>query len=111
MMDYSSFTERISFVRDFNTLVMMPFLHRNTINFIGMGHKKDYLIWREEGGYFTALNKQGIIYTWSVATGKLLSQQVDGEKLFEWDDFEVYRADDNDSNYTKNFCNHEDGTI
>ena len=44
-VDYSQYSERISYLKNFKTLCMLPFPHRNLINFIGMGEKKDYLIW------------------------------------------------------------------
>lgn len=37
-----------------------------------MGQKYDYLAWREKKGFFTALDKQGDILTWSLLTGKLM---------------------------------------
>ena len=62
----------MSFCKDFNTMQILPFAHRNTINFLGMGVRQDYLIWREINGYFTALSNEGILRTWSVGSGKLL---------------------------------------
>ena len=42
------------------------------INMVGMGQRHEYLIWRHKNGFFTALDKQGELYTWSLLTGKLL---------------------------------------
>ena len=53
---------------------ILPFSHRNTINFLGMSAKMDYLIWREKNGFFTAFDTNGTLRTWSLATGKLLYQ-------------------------------------
>ena len=69
-LEYSPFTERISFMESYNSIVMLPFLHRNTINFIGMGQKQNYLLWREHEGIFTALHRDGSIHSWSIANGK-----------------------------------------
>ena len=35
----------------------MPLVHRNSLNFIGMDRKKEYFIWLETDGEFTAMNK------------------------------------------------------
>ena len=41
-----------------------------------MGHKSEYLIWREKNGFFTALDYHGKLCTWSLATGKLLYSEL-----------------------------------
>ena len=46
--------------------------HLNSVNFIGMGIKQDQLIWREKRGFFTSLNRNGYLSTWSTLSGKLL---------------------------------------
>lgn len=50
----------------------MPFVHRNTIDFRGIYQKSDYLIWREKSSFFSAMDKNGDIVTWSMATGEAL---------------------------------------
>ena len=80
----------------------MPFAHRNTINFLGMSSRRDYLVWREKNGFFTALTRgERILRTWSVATGKLLyedkHQSLHNE--IECDQFEVYVANKLDENH------------
>jgi len=54
---------------------MMPLPHRNTIKFFGMGEKKDYLLWHQSHGTFTALNKKFKVQMWSTVTGKILQSQ------------------------------------
>jgi len=75
-VDYSQYSERISYLKNFKTLCMLPFPHRNLINFIGMGEKKDYLIWREKAGFLTALHKDGDIRVWSLVSGKFIGCQT-----------------------------------
>jgi len=58
-IDLSFETQTITFIKNYNEIVMIPIPHRNTINFMGMGPKEDYLIWRHSGGTFTALSKSG----------------------------------------------------
>lgn len=65
---------RLSYTEDFNSISLSPLPHLNAVNFIGMGNKQDYLIWREKSGFFTALSTHGELYTWSNINGKLLYQ-------------------------------------
>ena len=63
---------------------MMPLPHRNTIKFFGMGKKKDYLLWHQSHGTFTALNKKFKVQMWSTVTGKILqSQEADPDEEAE----------------------------
>ena len=55
----------------------MPLPHRNTIKFFGMGDKTDYLIWRQQEGTFTALDKKSLHVTvWSTVTGKIIKTEA-----------------------------------
>lgn len=58
-IDFSESSGRITYFTNFKEISMLPFPHRNTINFLGMGEKKDYLIWREKDGFFTGLHNSG----------------------------------------------------
>ena len=74
-IDYNKATQTISFMKNYSQIVMMPLPHRNTIKFFGMGDKKDYLIWRQQEGTFTALDKRLDITMWSTVTGKIIKQK------------------------------------
>ena len=53
----------------------MPLVHRNSLNFIGMDRKKEYFIWLETDGEFTAMNKEtGELQTWSTVSGKMITK-------------------------------------
>lgn len=58
-IDFCHSSYRISFLKNFDNIEMVPVPHRNTINFLGMQPKQNYLIWRETGGIFTALDTKG----------------------------------------------------
>jgi hypothetical protein len=58
-IDFCNSSYRISFLKDFDNIEMVPVPHRNTINFLGMQAKNNYLIWREVLGDFTALDNKG----------------------------------------------------
>jgi hypothetical protein len=55
-IDFCNSSYRIAFLKDFDSIEMIPVPHRNTINFLGMLPKNNYFIWREVNGVFTALN-------------------------------------------------------
>lgn len=59
-------------MEDYNTVIVIPVPQQNIINFGGMKNKHEYLIWREKNGFFTALDRQGDLCTWSQLTGRLL---------------------------------------
>lgn len=72
MLDKSKFSDRFSYIQDYSTIAVIPFPHLNLINFIGMDLKREYVAWREQKGFFTALDRRGEIRTWSLASGKLM---------------------------------------
>ena len=71
-IDYDAETLTISYIKDFNQLRMIPLPHRNTFKFFGMGQKSEYLLWRQNKGTFTAIDKKLKMTMWSTATGKIL---------------------------------------
>jgi len=60
-IDFCNSSFRIAFLKDFDTIEMVPVPHRNTINFLGMQSKSNYLIWRECNGILNALDKTGTL--------------------------------------------------
>ena len=71
-IDINKYSNRLSFVMDYNKLAVIPFPHLNLINCVGMSQKHSYIIWREKNGFFTALDRYDNLLTWSLLTGKLL---------------------------------------
>ena len=45
-IEYNPYTERIAYMTDYNSVVVIPIPHLNTVNGIGMENKHEYLIWR-----------------------------------------------------------------
>ena len=68
---------RISFVENFSAIQLLPLIHKNTIPFVGMQPRSEYLIWREKNGFFTALDVNGELHTWSIPTGNHLFEKAD----------------------------------
>ena len=91
-------------MEDFNTIVIVPLPQLNIINFIRMKNKQHYFMWREKRGFFTALNKKGMLHTWSIVTGALLydEQTTIGSAL---ESYKVYQSDESDITYTTNGYN------
>ena len=115
-LSYSEFNQRMSFCKDFTTMQILPFAHRNTINFLGMGIRQDYLIWREKNGFFTCLSTEGILRTWSIATGKLLYRVKQKYKPDEMSNYVIYQAaklrnEIEDNSQLMNFCNYSDRSL
>jgi hypothetical protein len=55
---FSAYNDRIAYVEDYKTLMFMPLIHRNTLKFIGMEHRKKYLCWHEHQFLLSAYNQE-----------------------------------------------------
>ena len=69
----------------------MPALHRNTIGFIGMSNREDYLATKVVNDKFIALDIENTIYCWSVVTGKLLSNYPLSDDK-DYSGFEIFHS-------------------
>ena len=76
LIEYNLYSERLAYIEDYNTIVVIPIPHLNAVNCIGMENKHEYMIWREKKGFFTALNRRGVLKTWSTLSGKLMYEIV-----------------------------------
>ena len=76
-------------IEDFDKIEMVPVPHRNTINFLGMQTKNNYLIWRESNGVLTALDKKGDLQAWVIGTGKTIKPEVTQSNI-DFKEFELY---------------------
>mmetsp|Transcript_20452 Transcript_20452/g.27641 ORF Transcript_20452/g.27641 Transcript_20452/m.27641 type:complete len:167 (+) Transcript_20452:344-844(+) len=109
LIEYNSNKGRLAFMEDYDTIIVMSLPQLNTVNFIGMGNKHEYLCLREKKGFFTALNRKGELSTWSILTGKLLYSlkmlgDASGSVL---DEYEQYKSNANDITYTRKTYNME----
>ena len=59
-IDFDFGMQTVSYIKNYSTIRIMPLPHRNTIKFFGMGNKTDYLIWRQQDGTFSALDKKSL---------------------------------------------------
>lgn len=58
-------------MKDYQTVQIVPSLHRNVINFMGMLDRNQYLATKKMKDKFIALDKRNVLTTWSAVTGKL----------------------------------------
>ena len=110
-IDISRFSKRISYLLDFSEIAIIPYPHLNSLGFVGMGHKSEYLIWRESQGFFTALNKKGNLLTWSLGTGKLILTERQKFKRTFKTSYSIYRASAEDTTYLKDEYNFDDRSL
>lgn len=116
----------MAFFSNLTNIRMLSFPHRNTIRFMGMKPKKEYLAWRAKNGFFTALDKKGVLFTWSKVTGDILYSEnltlildTDSSELIELKaeitricrDFEVFKGDEDDVSWCSGYHNHEEYSI
>ena len=92
----------------FEKIEIVPVTHRNVINFFGMRPKSNYMCWhhRKNDGTFAAVDKTGLLQTWSTTTGKLLEKQVFGitlqkSNIFNFDGYSIFSGSHNDFVYAK----------
>ena len=107
-IDVNLFTQRISFLLDYNTIAQMPFPNTNQIGLCGIGHKMEYILWRESQGFFSVLNKFGKILTWSLGTSQLMLKE-DTKQQFQ--NYHIYRGSNTDNTYVRNYYNLHDRSL
>jgi hypothetical protein len=73
----------------YESIKIVPVLHRNVIGFIGMKPREEYIIFKKVRDRLIALDKKGRITIWSVLTGKVLEDR-NASKSFDIGDFEIY---------------------
>ena len=109
-IDFCHRSYRISFLKNFDNIEMVPCPHRNTINFLGMQPKQNYLIWRETAGVFTALDTEGRLQAWVIGTGKTTKPLVTLGTIV-LDEYELYSCNKNDETYKQDWQQHSDMSI
>lgn len=76
LIDFSQKNQRFVFQSSFDMIEVMPVLHRNSIYFMGMGERSDYLVTKVIEDKFIALDKNNFITTWSTMTGTQVGESV-----------------------------------
>ena len=66
-----------------------------------MEKKSKYIMWRSKNGFFSALNKKGVLYVWSMVTGALLYSRYDND--YKFTGYLPYQSNENDSLYYSDY--------
>jgi hypothetical protein len=83
---------------NYESIKIVPVLHRNVIGFIGMRPREDYIVFKRVRDRLIALDKKGRITTWSILTGKVMDYKRT-KTNFQMGDFEVYQNGEDDITY------------
>lgn len=59
---------------DYESVKIVPVLHRNTISFFGIKRTSKYVTFRKHNDKLTALDYNNVLSTFSIATGKILKR-------------------------------------
>jgi hypothetical protein len=97
-VDFSADNERIAYMSDYSVINIVPALHRNVINFMGMDNRENYIATKKIKDKFMALDKNSVITTWNLLNGKLEAQH----KLdFDFSEYDIYSYDGWDITYKR----------
>jgi hypothetical protein len=101
--DWNQDYSRITYLKSFNQLTIVPALHRNTISFIGMDSRDSYLATKVIKDKFIALSKSNELYCWNVVTGKLLcvNKLCNGKDYSNFQVFKNMKGDSEDHTYNR----------
>lgn len=72
LFEFSSSLSRMGIMESLSYLIVTPLPHRNTIKFMGIEDKDDYLCYTTIEDKFVALTPAGVLQSWSLVTGKAL---------------------------------------
>lgn len=88
-LSYYKNDERMAYMTDYESVKIIPVLHRNTLSFFGIQKKSNYLCFAKISDKFIALDFDNVLTTYSCATGKVLKKHklkqeviIDGMKIW-----------------------------
>jgi hypothetical protein len=99
-VDFSADNQRIAYMLDYETINIVPALHRNVINFIGMDKRENYVACKKLKDKFIALDKSNRLTTWGLLTGKFISQHKLNANV-DFSDYSIYCYEDIDVTYKR----------
>ena len=102
-IDFSMQNQRIIFQSSFKAIIVLPVLHRNTVSFIGMKPRSEYLAYKIDRDKLIALSNINILSTWDVLTGVLLGQVKKLGEGQDYSEYEIYQGSSDDQTYLKNW--------
>ena len=95
------------FLSSYDNIEVVPVLHRNTVAFIGMEKRSNYLAARVIDDKFVTLDKKNHLRTWGVLTGKIrmewnLSANKTGQ---DYSEYEIYKCNEDNFTYCREWYN------
>eukprot|EP00347_Sterkiella_histriomuscorum_P017370 403349643 len=107
LIDFSHSNQRLVFLSSYDNIEVVPVLHRNTVAFIGMEKRSNYLAARVIEDKFVTLDKKNHLRTWGVLTGKIrmewnLSANKTGQ---DYSEYEIYKCNEDNSTYCREWYN------
>ncbi|CDW75916.1 UNKNOWN [Stylonychia lemnae] len=98
MIDLNNTYSRLTFQQSLQTMMIIPALHRNTISFMGMKKRSDYIATRHKDGNFYALDRDNIIFSWSSISGKL--EEINKIRaIHKLGNYKIYNGQGDDQTY------------
>ncbi len=79
--------------------MVVPLLHRNTISFMAMQRRQQYIAHNHIKDRFIALDKDNFLTTWSICTGQIIGTPQKVE--VDYSGYELYCSDDEDYTYKR----------
>ena len=73
-LDYGPENQRLTMIKDYENMIVIPSLHICQIRFFGMGDREEYIMWKEIDDKFVAVDKHYKITTWSKINGKQIKR-------------------------------------
>jgi len=71
-LSYFRNDERMAYMSDYESVKIIPVLHRNSISFFGIRKKENYILFKKHSDKLIALDYDNVLSTYSIATGKIL---------------------------------------
>mmetsp|Transcript_33876 Transcript_33876/g.24920 ORF Transcript_33876/g.24920 Transcript_33876/m.24920 type:complete len:245 (+) Transcript_33876:1704-2438(+) len=100
-IDFSAQNQRMIFQSSFKAIEVLPILHRNTVSFIGMRPRSEYLAYKIEKDKLIALSNANVLSTWDVLTGVLLGSVKEIDE--DYSGYDIYQGSKDDQTYLKNW--------
>ena len=86
---------------DYEMIKIVPALHRNVINFMGMDVRSKYICSKKIKNFFVALDNKNVLTTWNILTGKVVHKNTADVDLTG---YEMYQYEDIDVTYKREWC-------
>ncbi|CDW75557.1 wd-40 repeat protein [Stylonychia lemnae] len=98
LIDYYRQDERIAYMTDYEEIKIVPILHRNTINLFVMQKRKNYVGYSRVKDKLIALDKNNVLTTWNITTGKVVGQTKLKSQVVS-PEYKIFKCDESDIIY------------